>query len=101
VSVHHFSTREFGDKTANDAGDVFPLGKRKSPSFYSSRYLQLNHYYTRSEEEFARKIERGGVSPTVWEKRKTRLTIALRNMEKEQSEDLAMIEFLDGNEIEL
>lgn len=101
VSVHHFSTREFGDKTANDAGQVFPLARRKSREFYSSRHLQLNHYYTRSQEEFARKIERGGVSPTVWEKRKTRLTIALQNMEKEQVEDLSMIQFLGGTGIRL
>ena len=53
VSVHHFHTREFGDRTANNSGEVFPLDKRKSPDFYSSRHLQLNHYYTRSEEEFA------------------------------------------------
>jgi hypothetical protein len=101
VSVHHFHTKEYGDKTANDSGNVFPLGKRRSPDFYSSRHLQLNHYYTRSEEEFARKIERGGVSPTVWEKRKTRLTIALENMERDQSEDLSMIQFLDRTGIQL
>ncbi|RLP25421.1 glycosyltransferase family 92 protein [Mesorhizobium sp. YM1C-6-2] len=99
VSVHHFSTKEFGDKTANDDGKVVPLDKRKSPDFYSSRHLQLNHYYTRSEEEFRRKIERGGVSPTVWEKRKTRLTIALENIEKDQFEDRAMMNFLDENKI--
>ena len=99
VSVHHFSTKEFGDKTANDDGKVVPLDKRKSPDFYSSRHLQLNHYYTRSEEEFRRKIERGGVSPTVWEKRKTRLTIALENIEKDQFEDRAMMNFLDENRI--
>jgi hypothetical protein len=101
VSVHHFSTAEFGDRTANDAGDVFPLGKRKSPDFYSSRHLQLNHYYTRSEEEFMRKIKRGGVSPTLWEKRKTRLTIALENMQKDQVEDRAMVQFLDKSGIQL
>lgn len=101
VSVHHFHTKEFGDRTANDDGKVVPLDKRKSPDFYSSRHLQLNHYYTRSEEEFARKIERGGVSPTVWEKRKTRLSIALENIEKDQVEDRSMIQFLDGNCIQL
>jgi glycosyltransferase involved in cell wall biosynthesis len=101
VSVHHFHTREFGDRTANDAGRVVPLDQRKSPDFYSSDHLQLNHYYTRSQEEFARKIARGGVSPTVWEKRKTRLTIALHNIEKDQVEDRAMVEFLRRNAIEL
>ncbi|MEW9806669.1 glycosyltransferase family 92 protein [Mesorhizobium sp. ZMM04-5] len=99
VSVHHFHTREFGDRTANDAGEVFPLAGRKAPAFYSSRYLQLNHYYTRSEEEFMRKIERGGVSPTAWQKRKTRLTIALENIEKDEVEDSSMTDFLDRNGI--
>lgn len=101
VSVHHFSTKEFGDRTANDAGEVFPLDQRKSPAFYSSRHLQLNHYYTRSQEEFARKIERGGVSPTVWEKRKVRLTIALENIERDQVEDLSVMEILDRTGIRL
>ena len=101
VSVHHFSTKEFGDRTANDAGQVFPLGKRKSPDFYSSGYLQLNHYYTRSEEEFARKIERGGVSPTPREKRKTRLSLALENIERDQVEDLFAINFLERNAIQI
>lgn len=99
VSVHHFHTKEFGDRTANDAGRVFPLDKRKSSEFYSSDHLQLNHYYTRSEQEFMRKIERGGVSPTAWEKRKIRLTIALESIEKDQIEDRAMIDFMDRNEI--
>jgi hypothetical protein len=101
VSVHHFHTREFGDRTANDSGHVFPLAKRKSPDFYSSRHLQLNHYYTRSEEEFMKKIERGGVSPTPWEKRKTRLSIALKNLEKDQVEDFSMIQFLDRGGISI
>jgi hypothetical protein len=101
VSVHHFSTREFGDRTSNDSGKVVPLDKRKTPDFYSSRYLQLNHYYTRSEEEFARKIERGGVSPTTWEKRKTRLSIALENIEKDQVEDRSMLEFLIANHLQI
>lgn len=95
VSVHHFHTKEHGDRTSNDAGQVVPLGKRKSPDFYSARYLQLNHYYTRSEEEFSRKIKRGGVSPTLWQKRADRLTLALKNMEKDQTEDLSMLNFLD------
>lgn len=101
VSVHHFHTKEFGDRTANDSGRVFPLDKRKSPDFYSSDYLQLNHYYTRSEEEFRRKIERGGVSPTVWEKRKTRLSIALENIEKDTVKDLFLMDFLEKNGIHL
>ncbi len=101
VSVHHFHTKEFGDRTANDSGRVFPLDKRKSPVFYSSDYLQLNHYYTRSEEEFRRKIERGGVSPTVWEKRRTRLSIALENIEKDTVRDLFLMDFLEKNSIHL
>lgn len=99
VSVHHFHTKEFGDKTANDEGKVVTLDKRKSPDFYSARHLQLNHYYTRSEEEFMRKIERGGVSPTPWEKRKTRLSIALENIERDQVEDRSMVNFIDQNGI--
>lgn len=99
VSVHHFRTKQFADKTANDSGEVFPLDERRSQKFYSSRYLQLNHYYTRSEEEFRRKIERGAVSPTPLEELNKRLSIARSNIEKDKVEDLNLQEFLRRNGI--
>lgn len=101
VSVHHFQTREHGDRTANDAGLVVPLAKRKDPSFYSSRNLQLNHYYTKSEEEFAAKLARGPASPASRERYSERLNIAIKNIESNQVADDAMIRFLDENAIAL
>lgn len=101
VSVHHFCTKEFNDSTSNDSGNIYSLNQRKMKQFYSSSYIQLNHYYTKSMEEFMKKIERGGVSPTLWEKRKTRLCTALENIEKAQVEDFSMVEFLDKNDISL
>lgn len=101
VSVHHFHTKEFGDRTANDAGGVFPRDERKSLTFYSASNLQLNHYYTRSEEEFLRKITRGAVSPTPLNELSKRLSIARGSIEGNQVEDLSIIEFLKAKNIPL
>jgi hypothetical protein len=48
-----------------------------------------------------RKIERGGVSPTAWEKRKTRLSIALENIEKYPVVDFFLLNFIEKNGIHL
>lgn len=101
VSVHHFHTKEFGDQTVNDVGKRFPLVRRKSPEFYSSKYLQLNHYYTRSEDELIEKIGRGAASPASVAVLRERLLTARENIEREQFEDRALIDFLDENGIEI
>ena len=101
VSVHQFKTREYGDLTVNDAGQRFSRRGRKSPAFYSNRFLQLNHYYSKSEEELRTKMARGSnyaASPKALEE-KMRTTI--ENIEAEVVEDRTMIDFVAVNCIAL
>jgi hypothetical protein len=99
VSVHHFLTRQYGDLTSNDAGLVVPRSERRSPEFYSSKFLQLNHYYTKSEEEFSNKIKRGPASPATMKRYSDRLNIAIDNIHQIQVEDDGMIKFINDNGI--
>lgn len=101
VSVHHFLTKQYGDLTSNDAGLVVPRVERKLPKFYSSEFLQLNHYYTKSEEEFSNKIKRGPASPATMKRYSDRLNIAIENIHKSQIDDIYMIKFLDDRGIVL
>ena len=101
VSVHHFRTTEYGDTTCNDAGERFSLKQRKAARFYSSRYLQLNHYYTKSSEELQKKLERGPASPASRERYTRRVVSAVESIEFDQIRDTAMIDFLDRNNINL
>jgi hypothetical protein len=101
VSVHHFETRQYGDRTCNDAGVVFSRRDRKTPSFYSSKNLQLNHYYTKSIEEFEEKIRRGPVSPAARDDHQHRLRTALDSIEAEVVEDRQIIDFAAQKNIPL
>jgi Glycosyltransferase family 92 len=99
VSIHHFETREHGSNTCNDAGQVFSRQERKRAAFYSAENLQLNHYYTRSLEEFARKLIKGPAGPTTPSRYQQRLRIAIESIESDVVEDRQIIEFLDRNNI--
>lgn len=101
VSVHHFRTVQYGDITANDAGERFSLKGRKSPQFYSAKFLQLNHYYTKSSEELRKKLDRGPASPATRQRYTHRVTTAVQSIESNQLEDRKIIEFLDRNAINL
>ncbi|MBB4347243.1 MULTISPECIES: glycosyltransferase family 92 protein [Rhizobiaceae] len=99
VSIHHFSTGAFGENTSNDRGEVFSRKGRKGPAFYSSDFIQLNHYYSKSEQDLREKIERGPASPASRQRYEDRVLSAVRNIESETVVDTAMIEFLDRREI--
>lgn len=101
VSVHHFHTRGHGEKTSNDAGKIADREGRKTPNFYSSRFLQLNHYYTKSEEELAAKLNRGAVSPEIAERYSRRVLTAVKNIQADEIEDRAIIDFVGNNGIDL
>lgn len=100
VSVHHFETRSHGDLTANDVGKVTTRRGRKRPEFYSARYLQLNHYYSKSREELNAKLNRGSVSVNDLRYR-TRVTTAMQSIEADMVEDRAMMDFVRARGIEL
>lgn len=101
VSVHLFGTREFGELTSNDAGFRATRRNRKRPEFYSAGNLQLNHYYSKSEEELRAKLARGPASPGPRSRYEERVLIAVENIESDQIEDRAMIEFVDRHGIAL
>ncbi|MBB4565932.1 glycosyltransferase family 92 protein [Rhizobium leucaenae] len=101
VTVHQFQTRGFGDLTANDAGKRFTRRARKSPDFYSNRFLQLNHYYTKSREELMAKLARGwsyDASPTKY---RDKVLSIVKSLEEDLVEDRAMIDFIARNRINL
>jgi hypothetical protein len=95
VSIHHFSTREHGEMTSNDAGAVFSRKGRKRPEFYSAQHLQLNHYYSKSDEELRAKLSRGPASPASRQRYEYRVTTAVQSIESEVVDDFAMVAFLD------
>lgn len=101
VSVHHFQTREFGPTTSNDAGARFSRKGRKSPAFYSSEFLQLNHYYGKSEEELEAKLSRGPASPASRQRYEHRVRTAVESIESEIVEDRSMLEFIERHKIKL
>jgi hypothetical protein len=101
VSVHQFKTREFGDVTVNDAGQRFSRRDRKSPAFYSSRFLQLNHYYSKSEEELQAKIDRGWSFIASNQTLEDKIRTTMKNIESDVVEDRAMIDFVERNNIDL
>ncbi|AYD01628.1 glycosyltransferase family 92 protein [Neorhizobium sp. NCHU2750] len=101
VSVHLFGTARFGEISANDAGTRATRKKRRMPSFYSAENLQLNHYYSKSEEELKAKLSRGPVSPATRRQYEERVMTAVRNIECDQIEDLSMVQFLDRTGIRL
>lgn len=101
VSVHQFRTREHGEMTVNDAGRKFTRSGRKSPEFYSSEFLQLNHYYSKSRAELQAKVDRGWSYDAERAKYQRKVFGIVEAIERNAVEDRAMIEFLEANRISL
>jgi hypothetical protein len=101
VTVHQFKTREFGDLTANDAGKRFSRKARKSASFYSNDFLQLNHYYSKSTEELMAKVARGWSYDKSASYYRDKVLAVVRHIEADAVEDRTMIDFVVRNGIDL
>lgn len=101
VSVHQFQTRAHGDLTANDAGKRFTRRARKSPEFYSNRFLQLNHYYTKSRQELMEKLARGWAYDSSATKYRDKVLSIVKSIEEDMVEDRSMIDFVERNRIDL
>lgn len=101
VSVHQFRTRQHGDITVNDAGKQSSRSDRKQPDFYSSQFLQLNHYYSKSRQELLAKIARGWSSDATRAKYEAKVLETVSHIEADVVEDRAMVEFLAANGIRL
>ncbi|HVK91745.1 MAG TPA: glycosyltransferase family 92 protein [Mycoplana sp.] len=101
VTIHQFKTRGFGDQTVNDAGFRASRRGRKDHRFYSNAFLQLNHYYSKSEEEMAAKMARGSNYAVSSERLAEKMRSTLRDIEGAEVEDRAMIDFVLARGIEL
>ncbi|MBZ5762139.1 MULTISPECIES: glycosyltransferase family 92 protein [Rhizobium] len=101
VSVHQFRTRQHGELTVNDAGQQFTRSGRKSPAFYSNRFLQLNHYYSKSRAELQAKVTRGWSYDAERTKYERKVFGVVEAIEKDAVEDRAMVDFIARHGIEL
>lgn len=101
VAIHHFATRRFGELTANDAGERTSRKGRKEQRFYSNAFLQLNHYYSKSEEDMREKMARGSNYVVSAERLAGKMRTTIRNIEANEVEDRAMIDFVRTHGIDL
>lgn len=101
VSVHRFCTKDFGDRTSNDAGLVASVRDRKAEAFFSAQYLQLNHYYLKSEQELAEKVARGWSFDDTAAKYRQKVAETARSIERDVIEDRGMAIFIAQNKIDL
>ncbi len=93
VGVHSMGVDGHSD-TWNDRGTRVARAARSGRAFYSVGHLQLNHYYTGSDEELAAKIGRG---PNLAGKREAYARKVMRtveNIEASEVEDRAALDFL-------
>jgi hypothetical protein len=59
IGIHTFATLEHGAVLINDRGQIYPHHQMRVLDYASADHIRLNHYFTRSEEEFQNKLRRG------------------------------------------
>jgi hypothetical protein len=59
LGIHTFWTLEDGPVLINDRGEFYPHHRLRVLAFATADYIRLNHYFTRSKEEFQAKLKRG------------------------------------------
>lgn len=94
LKVHSYEIDGQG-VTWNDRGERASLKGRFERSFYSADHLQLNHYYTRSEEELAAKIARGSNQTVAARRHAARVRRNVANIEAAEVEDRSALHFLE------
>jgi hypothetical protein len=96
VSVHYFRTSDLGDRTANALGRIVPHAARKSPDFFTSGGIQLNHYHCMSKADLQAKLARGPVNFASAESYRTRVLSTVAEIERATEQDLTAVRFLDS-----
>ncbi|KCV83489.1 hypothetical protein ATO10_01975 [Actibacterium atlanticum] len=81
--------------TWNDRGEEFAIKDRTGRDFYATDHIQLNHYYSRSEEDVLAKIANGPIQTTAAERHTARIRRAVDRIEAEEVEDRCALDFLD------
>jgi hypothetical protein len=61
VGIHSFETVDEGAVLINDRGEVYPHHQMRVLEYATADHIRLNHYFTRSKEEFLAKLMRGRV----------------------------------------
>lgn len=93
IKVHQIETDGSTD-TCNDRGARFSAKARDWQAFYSADHIQLNHYYTRSDEELRAKIARGPNLTTPDADHLRRVMRKVENIEAGEIEDHTALDFL-------
>ena len=99
IKVHGIETDGSSD-TCNDRGERFTTKGREGRGFYAADRIQLNHYYTRSDAELRAKIARGPNLTTPDADHLRRVMRKVANIEADEIEDRAALEFLDRRGVE-
>lgn len=93
VRIHGFDVDGVG-QSVNDVGKLASHDQRKSAEFFSREQLQLNHYYTRSNEDLEQKLRRGSNKTVQADKHWQTVMKIVKTIEGDSCEDLAADDFL-------
>lgn len=93
LRVHSMST-DNQRTTANDVGKIMDVRHRRNKNFYSSENIQLNHYYTRSEEEFLKKRKKGHINMARSKRYYQKLLDMLNCIDNNTIEDRCALDFI-------
>ena len=94
IRCHSYMTNGLW-KTVNDVGKESDISSRTLPGFYSAENLQLNHYYTRSKEEFGQKIDKGRMIDGRSNRYASKANKILTVIDSDVVEDLCAIDYLN------
>ena len=78
----------------NDAGVAAAHSARETAGFYSTEFLQLNHYYTRSNKDLQDKLDACLIASVALQKHARRVMRIVAEIEADEIEDTAAIDFL-------
>lgn len=59
VGIHTFKTFDEGEVLISDRGRFYPHHQMRVLDYATADHIRLNHYFTRSKEEFQTKLKRG------------------------------------------
>lgn len=94
IRVHSMQTN--GEwLTHNDQGKPAHVKQRFASDFYSSEVIQLNHYYTRSEQEFINKMNKGHIIKGRSDRYAQKLPGMLQKIDSDAVEDRCAIDYLE------
>lgn len=94
--VHvHRTTTGAGEVAHNDAGEPVRMRGHLNPNKLTRQALQLNHYFTRSEEDVLRKIAKGGDFATRNARAEGKLRNRIEQIEADEVQDTQILDFLD------